>query len=82
MKTTQVYITDKTGKKFFNTLCSEQYHMSEVRNLTKKIEQAKAQPDHYKFLDLETAVVMKDGSPLFSHFDDMTDSQLLAELGV
>ena len=82
MTTTQVYITDKTGNKFFNTICSEQYHMSEVRNLTKKLDQAKARPDLYKFLDLESATVMKDGSPLSSHFADMTDSQLLAELGV
>lgn len=73
-----VYITDKTGRKMWNTTASPMSTMSEVRNLSRHIEQARKYPEHYKFLDVATAVVMVDGqAPV-----EMSDEELLAELGV
>lgn len=54
---TEVYLTDKTGNKFFKTLCSAEYAAPEVRNLTRKIEEAKQHPNVYSFLDIDTARV-------------------------
>ena len=82
--TSEVYITDKTGDKFFKTLCSTQYSSSEVHNMNCHINQAKQYPDHYKFLDIATAVVKCDAygeqdEPLDF---DMSDDELLELLGV
>lgn len=77
--TTTIYLTDKTGRKMFNTLCSTQYASSERRNLERHIAQAKATPERYSFLDVETVrIVQVDANPL----PDMTDDEILAELGV
>lgn len=53
-----VYLTDKSGKKFFNTVASPMSTESEVRNLKRQLENAKMYPDMYKFLDISTAKVM------------------------
>lgn len=85
MTTSTVYITDKTGKKFFNTLCSTAYAMSEVRNLNKKLDEAKQYPQIYKFLDIETAKVICDGEcgDYLPKVDfNMSDEELLKSLGV
>lgn len=79
MTTTEVYITDKSGERYFNTLCCSAYAMSEVRNLEQKIKQARQRPDLYHFLDVETASVMVDGE-CGDYFAKMTDDELLAEL--
>ena len=50
---TKVWITDKTGKKFFNTLCGTAYADSEIRNLSRKLTEARKYPEAYKFLDLD-----------------------------
>ena len=83
--TTKVYITDNSGNKFFNTLCGEDYAMSEVRNLNKKLDQARKYPEQFKFLDVETAKVVTEGKcgDYFSQIDfNMSDDELLAALGV
>ena len=53
----EVYITDKTGKRFFKTLCASEYTAPEVRNLTRKLDQARQHPKAYSFMDLESAKI-------------------------
>lgn len=77
--TTQIYLTDKNGKQCFNTLCSTAYASSERRNLERHLAQAKATPARYSFLDVETMrIVQVDADTL----PDMTDDEILAELGI
>ena len=58
-----VCITDKTGVERFKCLASPMSTMSEIRNLKRHIEQAKANPKAYPMLDVATAVIMLDGLP-------------------
>ena len=75
--TTSVYITDASGRSYFRTLCSTQYHMAEVRNMQRRLDSARANPAAWKFLDIATArIVVEHSSPL----TDMSDDELLAEL--
>lgn len=59
----EVSITDKTQKVFFKTTASPMATMSEVRNLKRHLEQAKANPKAYHFLDVPSAVILLDGTP-------------------
>lgn len=74
-------ITDKTGNEFFKVTASPMSTMSEIRNLQKHINQAKATPQHYKMLDVATAVVMLDGS-VYGAPTELDADALLAELGL
>ncbi len=77
--TTTIYLTDKNGKKHFNTLCSTTYASSERRNLERHIAQAKATPERYSFMDVASIRIEQiDAEPL----PEMTDDEILAELGV
>ncbi len=77
--TTEIYLTDKNGKKSFKTLCSTQYASSERRNLERHIAQAKATPARYSFMDVGTMqIVQVDAETL----PDMSDDELLTALGV
>lgn len=71
-----IYITDKNGGKFFNTVASPMSTSSEIKNLTHHIEQAKRYPAHYKFLDAATARLVVNEEV------EMSDDELLKELGV
>lgn len=55
--TTKIWITDKTGKKFWNTSCSTEYMASEYRNMRARLKNAYDCPAEYKFLDVETAEI-------------------------
>jgi hypothetical protein len=77
----QIHITDKTGAVFFNTTASPMSTMSEIRNLKRHIEHAKQFPQYYNFLDVDTAVVMLNGSVYSTPSDNEIDD-LLKELGV
>ena len=57
--TTDLYITDKNGGKFFKTNCSTAYKDSEHRNLARHLASAECYPENYKFLDLETAEIIE-----------------------
>lgn len=59
----KLHITDCTGQVFFSCTASPMSTMSEIRNLKRHIEQAKAYPHAYKMLDAYTAVIMLDGMP-------------------
>ena len=58
--TTCLYITDKTGKKFFKTLCSTTYKEYEHRNLRRHLDSARKQPMHYRFLDIDSAEIVEE----------------------
>lgn len=58
--TTRLYITDKTGAKYFRTTCSTAYKDSEVRNLGRHLINANKNPAAYSFLDLETARIVEE----------------------
>ena len=75
-----VYITDKTGQKFFNTNASPMSTMSEIRNLTRHLEAIKAYAKGYEFVDSASAMLMLDGKPYGTMMDDILDDDLLAEL--
>lgn len=74
-----VYITDKSGKKFFNVDASPMSTMSEIRNLTRHIEAIKAGKKGYEFIDKESIKLMLDGEP-YQTMDDILDDDLLNEL--
>lgn len=57
MKTATVYITDKSGKRFFVEITGEAWIDSSKRDLKRHLENAKKHPALYSFLDLETAKI-------------------------
>lgn len=77
-----VYITDKSGAKFFNCTASPMSTWSEIKNLKRHIEQAKARPHMYKGMDVATMVLMLDGEPYSEPVSDLDADALLAELGM
>lgn len=76
-----IYITDKTGKKFFNTTASPMSTMSEIKNITRHLEGIKSGNKLYAKIgaDPHTAVLMLDDS-LYQTMDDILDDDLLNEL--
>jgi uncharacterized protein YqgV (UPF0045/DUF77 family) len=77
-----IYITDKTGKKFFNTSASPMSTMSEIRHLTRHLEAIKAGNAAYAKvgIDQATAKLMLDDEPYQSMEEILDDDDLLAEL--
>lgn len=77
-----VYITDKTGNKFWNETVCPSGTMSAIRNLTRHLEAIKANnPAYAKVgIDSASAVLMLDGEPYQSIDDILDDDDLLAEL--
>lgn len=75
-----VYITDKSGRKMWNTTASPMSTMSEIKNLKRHLEAAAKHPDKYPSLDLATAVIMLDGE-VYGEALTMSDEELLKELG-
>ena len=82
MTSSTVCISDVTGKKYFNTLCSAKYASSEIRNMGRHLEQAKKHPLQFRFLDIPTAHILLDGKPISPIAFNMTDDELLTALGV
>lgn len=76
-----IYITDKTGKKFFNTTASPMSTMSEIRNIARHLDGIKSGNKLYDKIgvDSSTAVLMLDDSP-YQTMDDILDDDLLTEL--
>lgn len=77
----KVCITDKSGKEMFKCIASPMSTQSEINNLKKHIAHAKVNPRIYKFLDVETAVIMLDGTP-YESVSNIDCDALLAELGL
>lgn len=76
-----IYITDKSGCKMWNTTASPMSTMSEIRNLQGHLKAAAKHPAAYPNLDLPSAVIMLDGEPYENPFT-MSDNELLTALGV
>lgn len=76
-----VYITDKTGKKFFNTQASPMSTASEIKIISRHLEAIKAGTKAYDKvgIDKASAQLMLDGSPYIS-VDDICDDELFNEL--
>ncbi len=76
-----IYITDCTGKKFFNTQASPMSTASEIKNISRHLDGVKAGSKAYDKvgIDKATAVLMLDGSPYMS-VDDICDDDLFNEL--
>jgi hypothetical protein len=80
-----IYITDCTGKKFFNTSASPMSTMSEIRNLKRHLDAIKAGKLAYVNVgvDKDTAVLMLDGTPYHGasqSMGDILDDDLLNDL--
>ncbi len=76
-----IYITDKSGRKMWNTTASPMSTMSEIKNMQRHLTAAAKHPEHYRNLDLATAVIMLDGT-VYGEALTMTDEELLTALGV
>lgn len=80
-----LYITDSTGQQFFRCTASSMSTMSEIKNLKRHIEQAKARPSLYANLfDIDSAVIMLDDVPYSEpkELDADTLDAMLKELGL
>lgn len=75
----KLHITDKSGQEFFKVTASPMSTPSEIKNLQQHIKAAKKNPVAYKFLDVETMVVMLDGS-VYGDPAEIDYDALLAEL--
>jgi len=74
------YITDKTGAKLFCANATGFGIQSELKNLQRHINNAKSNPEHYRFLDLETAHIILDGERYGTALNDILDDDLLNQL--
>lgn len=55
-----IFITDKTGNKFFLEHCSESSKFGVIRSLQNHLKNAEKHPKLYTFLDLETAEIVTE----------------------
>jgi hypothetical protein len=79
----EVWITDKTGRRFFNTSASPMSTPSEIKNLKRHLDQSKTYRSHYSFLDIDSAVLMLNGTVYYNPSAPAIDvDSLLAELGL
>ena len=69
-----IYITDKSGKKFFSTTASPMATMSEIRNITRHLNAGASS------FDKATALLMMNGEP-YVDGQQMSDDELLEALG-
>lgn len=76
-----IYITDCTGKKFFNTQTSPMSTASEIKNISRHLDGIKAGSKAYDKvgIDKASAVLMLDDSP-YQTIDDICDDDLFNEL--
>ena len=73
----QIFITDKTGKKFWNTEVTASFASGERANFAKRLASAKA--GKFTFIDAASARVVEEMSG-YDIADDMSDDELLAAL--
>jgi hypothetical protein len=68
-----IYVTDKSGNKFFKITASPMSTFPELRNIKRTMQ-------HCASIDQETAVIMLNGEPYGQW--DQSDDELLAQLGL
>ena len=64
----EIYLTDKSGKRYFRTTASPYSKKAEINNIMRKIP-------HCAFIDAQTAQIIVNGMP-----NDISDDDLLAQL--
>lgn len=76
-----IYITDVTGKKFFNTQASPMSTASEIKNISRHLDAIKAGSKAYVNVGVDkvSAVLMLDDSPYMT-VEDICDDELFNEL--
>ena len=84
MSEDNVWITDKSGKRYWNTHCSVGHADPEIHNMQRRLEWAAKNPKAFAFLDLETAVILVNGEPYQPNTatEEMSDEELLKALGL
>ena len=76
----KLHITDKSGRIFYRCYASPMAAFSEIKNLQRHIANAKRYPEHYAFLDAETAFIVLDGERYGERYDEPTLDELYSEL--
>ena len=76
----KLHITDKSGQIFFNCTASPKAVFSTLRNYQWYIADAKRYPEHFTFLDAETAFIVLDGERYGERYDEPTLDELYSEL--
>lgn len=74
-----IYITDKSGDKFFNTDASPMATASEIKNLTRHLDKIKASVKGYEFADSDSAILILDGTR-YHTADEISAEDILSEL--
>jgi hypothetical protein len=75
----QIFITDKSGKKFWNTEVTAAFASGERANFSKRMAAIKS--GKLSFIDAATAQIVEEMSG-YDAVDSMSDDELLAALGV
>lgn len=75
-------ITDKTGQQWYKTTASPMSTISELRNMKRHLQYAVEFPEHYQFLDIDSALILLDGVPYCQSIRNLDDDTLLKELGL
>ena len=70
-----VYITDKSGKRFWNTSVTYGYHDGEVRNLERHLANIKAGKGP-NTIDAETARVVVNGTLVIEEKEEISQADL------
>lgn len=76
--TVNLYLTDSSGKKYWNTVCGWGYHQGELANLRRRLANAKR--GMYRFLDSATVRLVEVYPEVESVA--MTDAEILSALGL
>ena len=70
-----IYITDKTGAKFWNTSVSAEFSLGERNNMRKRLDSIKSHAKGFEFIDADTAVIVTVGE-----YADMPTDDIFAAL--
>lgn len=79
----QIYITDKTGQKRWNTEVTAEWAQGERANFRKRLDAIKSGHPAYSHIDRDSARIVEELSAYDltdDRLDNMSDDELLAEL--
>lgn len=76
----EIWITDHSGKKFWNTSASSLGTQAELRNMQRRLDQIMKNGGYMPEIDSTTAGIMLDGKPFGTR--EMSDDEILPELGM
>lgn len=75
-----IYLTDKTGKRFFKTSIASSWAQGELRTLNRHLMLAKKGVKGYAFIDAETARLVQEPDKWDNQTPELTDDELLSAL--